>query len=558
MSFYWDGTSAPCTFNNNNDGEEVADVCGVRHLSSSSFMHDDGVGTAVVHRNLLQWFNPTLSRVYCGIYARTYNTTGTGIYSSLARERVGLTFVTRDGGTVNNTLFLSHDGSVGIGGTVPGGNKLRITGDLQISGSIVNASIDCSLLTSGVLADARLPALDTAKVTSGVFAAARIPVIPHTKVTSGAFSTSRIPAIAATKVTSGVFANARIPSIAPTKFTAGTFPTSAISSLSASKITSGAFPRLINQRTLKPSEIAASSWTVGFGSWSHNNASPWADVIHLNTAADGNTNALLFNKSEIGMRVYQGTQGSATTYSTFKEACLKDAANGSFKISCTSTAVNAFEVELPDPAVSSGWRFFRYRGASFWGDGISTYNAANVYTSGTLHGTVENIMFRSPHVVAKNGAEASVRFGRSGGVATGRWWQMACLTNGTFHFGPEATTRLLISIACDVTASGEITIASDARLKTDVKTIDGALAKVAALRGVTYTKNGRRGVGVVAQEVREIMPEVVVEDESTEERWLSVAYESLVAPLIEALKEEQREVERLKRRLMKWRSRRRL
>lgn len=99
-----------------------------------------------------------------------------------------------------------------------------------------------------------------------------------------------------------------------------------------------------------------------------------------------------------------------------------------------------------------------------------------------------------------------------------------------------------ISVTGDITASGNVTAYSDARLKSNVETVTGALALVCALRGVRYTKDGAPGVGVIAQEVQEVVPEVVQDGE-----FLSVAYGNLVGVLIEAVKELAEQVEELKR-----------
>ncbi|CUH61547.1 tail fiber domain-containing protein [Thalassobacter stenotrophicus] len=76
---------------------------------------------------------------------------------------------------------------------------------------------------------------------------------------------------------------------------------------------------------------------------------------------------------------------------------------------------------------------------------------------------------------------------------------------------------------------------SDARLKSDVETIAGALALVSALRGVRFTMDGSRQIGVIAQEVQAVLPEVVRADAQTGQ--LSVAYGNITGLLIEAVKE---------------------
>ena len=92
------------------------------------------------------------------------------------------------------------------------------------------------------------------------------------------------------------------------------------------------------------------------------------------------------------------------------------------------------------------------------------------------------------------------------------------------------------------TASGDITAFSDAALKSDIQTITDALQRVAKMRGVFFNKDGRRGTGVVAQDVQNAIPEAV--HDSGE--YLSVAYGNLVGVLIEAVKELATEVKALK------------
>jgi len=98
----------------------------------------------------------------------------------------------------------------------------------------------------------------------------------------------------------------------------------------------------------------------------------------------------------------------------------------------------------------------------------------------------------------------------------------------------------------DIIAGGDFNSLSDARVKENVYTIDSALDKVNNLRGVYYNKIGEedRKVGVIAQEVEEILPELVREDK---EGIKSVAYANMVSVLIEAVKELSAEVEKLKK-----------
>jgi hypothetical protein len=93
----------------------------------------------------------------------------------------------------------------------------------------------------------------------------------------------------------------------------------------------------------------------------------------------------------------------------------------------------------------------------------------------------------------------------------------------------------------NITISGTVSQGSDARLKTDVETIDGS--KVFDMRGVSFTKAGKKGAGVIAQELQEIAPELVHEDQ---DGVLSVAYGDIVGYLIEAIKTLKQEIESIK------------
>lgn len=89
----------------------------------------------------------------------------------------------------------------------------------------------------------------------------------------------------------------------------------------------------------------------------------------------------------------------------------------------------------------------------------------------------------------------------------------------------------------DITAGGNMTAYSDVRLKENVETLDGQ--KVYQMRGVSYTKDGSLGAGVIAQELAQVAPELV--DDSRE--YLSVAYGNITGYLIEAVKDLKKTVD---------------
>jgi hypothetical protein len=99
--------------------------------------------------------------------------------------------------------------------------------------------------------------------------------------------------------------------------------------------------------------------------------------------------------------------------------------------------------------------------------------------------------------------------------------------------------------AGNFTATANVTAYSDERLKDNIEVIPDALNKVMQLNGVTFTRkdNGERGTGLVAQNLQTVLPEAVLADK---EGILSVAYGNTVGLLIEAMKEQQRQIETLR------------
>jgi len=88
---------------------------------------------------------------------------------------------------------------------------------------------------------------------------------------------------------------------------------------------------------------------------------------------------------------------------------------------------------------------------------------------------------------------------------------------------------------------------SDERLKTNIKTIDNALSKVLQLRGVEYAwkddPTSKAHLGFIAQEVLPILPEVISKDNKD---YYSMTQSEITAVLVEAIKEQQKQIETLK------------
>jgi hypothetical protein len=106
------------------------------------------------------------------------------------------------------------------------------------------------------------------------------------------------------------------------------------------------------------------------------------------------------------------------------------------------------------------------------------------------------------------------------------------------------------SFTGSITATGNVTAFSDARLKENVEEIDLAVERVKLIRGVTYDRidTGARETGVIAQELEAVLPEAV---HTNEDGIKSVAYGNVVGLLIQAIKEQQEQIDALRAALAK-------
>jgi hypothetical protein len=114
-------------------------------------------------------------------------------------------------------------------------------------------------------------------------------------------------------------------------------------------------------------------------------------------------------------------------------------------------------------------------------------------------------------------------------------------TTGSVGIGKTNPTSTLdvsgnITSSGNIYASGEVTAFSDIKLKTNITKISDAISKIESINGYTYNKVddlNKRHMGVIAQELLDVLPEVVFQQGDT----LSVAYGNIVAVLIEGIKE---------------------
>jgi hypothetical protein len=145
-------------------------------------------------------------------------------------------------------------------------------------------------------------------------------------------------------------------------------------------------------------------------------------------------------------------------------------------------------------------------------------------------------------------------FGGSGGEYT--YYDNS---NALVRFYVNSNEEMRLESDGDLHVDGNVvaysTTVSDERLKTDIVKIDSALAKVDQINGYTftYTADGKKSAGVIAQEVEKVLPSAITEsklplkmgeDDKTE--YKTVQYDQLIGLLVEAVKELKAEVAELK------------
>lgn len=176
------------------------------------------------------------------------------------------------------------------------------------------------------------------------------------------------------------------------------------------------------------------------------------------------------------------------------------------------------------------------------GTNVHVTDGSTIYIQGAPVGTTTNLIIDNSHAIH---VAAGRTYLASAGSASTPVLAISTANTGLYSAGAgmlNVTTNGTLVATFDsvgnFTASGEITAFSDKRLKTNIRTIDNALSKISSIRGVYFDKNRKASLGVIAQEVEKIIPEVVIDGE-----YKSVAYGNLVGILIEAIKELKAKIE---------------
>ena len=181
--------------------------------------------------------------------------------------------------------------------------------------------------------------------------------------------------------------------------------------------------------------------------------------------------------------------------------------------------------------------------------GIKFYNEPNV--SGTQKAPV-NFKLENSYVDANDGEDYSSfnlnAFFENDSNTIVEYPAYSLISKNPFTSDMTHKFFYKLDVIGGITASGDIESTSDISLKENLEIIENPIDKIKELNGYTYNKNGeeKRSAGLVAQEVEKVLPEVVSENSDGIK---SLAYGNIVALLVETVKEQQKQIDELKKQI---------
>jgi hypothetical protein len=309
-----------------------------------------------------------------------------------------------------------------------------------------------------------------------------------------------------------------------------------------------------NGLRLVPSAAAATSVTVNLIK---------ADAI---TAGAGTDNVLLVGTGYDNILNYNGTtviNGTGNVIAGQLSGTIPSAVlgNSSLFVGTTSIALNratgsqsltGVSIDGNAGTVTNG---FYTTGGTLTGQFISTdtYDAAtgggNIYLNSTTGNRIDfNVNgVAAPAFTTRSAGTKVVYYPAitaaaadyAVGINTSTLWHSVPTAAATEFFRWYGGTTVAASLtgAGTFTATGDVCAYSDISLKENIEVISDPLTKVLKLRGVTFTRkdlaDNKTHMGVIAQEVEEVIPEVVI---TGEDGIKTVAYGNMVGLLIEAVK----------------------
>jgi hypothetical protein len=191
-----------------------------------------------------------------------------------------------------------------------------------------------------------------------------------------------------------------------------------------------------------------------------------------------------------------------------------------------------------------------YNGAHFYPNNATSYGSWNMHGNRSGYYGLAISQAGNSHWMldgSGNGGHYSQNYGR--------WIYYHSLGNNCMGIASSATSSAYsLYVSGSIYATSNIVAYSDRRKKENIETIDNALSKILQMRGVSYNRiyeehikdswTGKTEIGLIAQEVMEILPEVVTHAEDVDE--YGINYGNVVGLLVEGIKDQAKIVEEQK------------
>ena len=299
-----------------------------------------------------------------------------------------------------------------------------------------------------------------------------------------------------------------------------------------------------------------------------NNSGTYSSAIGYQTSAAGDySTAMGYNTTSSAS--YCTAMGYATTASgsTSTAMGVNTTASGDGSTSLgnqtiasanNSTAMGASTTASGEVSTAIGYATTA-NGSTSTSMGLSTTANGDVSTAmglGTMaNGSVSVAMGRNTTasdygslVIGQfNSAGSSVTSGQQSAFVFSPVNTAFVIGNGTNVLNKSDAFKVMFNgdatVSNNLTVVGDVEVQSDARLKSNITSLGSTISKLLLIDGKSYEMKGKQKIGVLAQEIKEVFPELVSEDDN---KILAVNYQGLVPVLINALKEQQSEIKRLK------------
>ena len=480
--------NSTANLNANSSLLKISDATSTANLSTSSLT----IGSSVV--------NSTIITIGTGNFSTGANV-GANVNLTTSTLQIGNSSVNTQ---VNSTTISTNTGNFSLAANV-GANVKLTTVLLSIGNSTVNSSVNStSFFTTGnanvgtTLAAGNTTITGFANASVSVNSALLTVGTSFIANTTGAFHTGTINAASHTVGTIFI-AN-----------TTGTFHTGTINA--ASHTTSGF---VANTTAIVPtSNTILLGNSTGRFVLSANTGSFSGAVSGITTLAAGNTTITGFANASVSVNsalLTVGTSFIANTTGAYHTGTVNAA---SITIGSSSFTANSTAIVVADPLTANG----------------STGTAGHVLFSNGSSG--------SPYWSSPTGATVTDDTVTNGS----RYILFANQTSGSISSSFVSSTNLIFNPSTGTLTSTVVTASSDERLKTNIETIPNPLESLSKLRGVSFKRidTGMEDYGVIAQEIESVMPHAVHENV---DGFKSVSYNSIIGFLIEAIKDQQKQID---------------